>query len=594
MIKIPARASSVALQLLVQKLGLASKEVIDALLSRDRNLMLLALLGKYTESDESHILQLVGNAVNAQVIEIDPQSLVDSLRAMDIPGFDIQDALAKRYLPVRREAGRMVVAFADPFDLDTARFLAFTFGEQIKIALAKEAVIVETLGIFSKKNSSEQDPVRNKPVEKENLREGDESSSEIANSEAMTRFIKGLFYKAISQNASHVLFEPLGKELVIFFRRDGVNTRYVSVPLKLHKFVVQRVLLMAGLAIPEIDQSREGKFSIAPSGGPQVDVIVTASRTSDGPRMSLRFLRTSKEAPSLAALGLDEETARRWRELIGQGGQMSVLIGPADSGRRSAYYASLAELAGRGLKVLDINSCVECEISGVSHFVVQGHIEQEVSKAIAVALEPDYQVIGIADKTVKQSSQLIEAALNMGKFLLVLCEEEDPVLFSVVEWPLEKKQRLSSILILRQLRRLCPACAKPVSDNSRIELELKYGLDFTKAKEASGCNKCEFTGYLGRQKIYSLEDASCYHNWLDLDRLPFSSLGENRLAHQGLAEVVSGNSSIEELENVLGRDTLERYRVQLVENDGDINHTGFPGIPTLDQLKASFLSLPQS
>jgi general secretion pathway protein E len=67
---------------------------------------------------------------------------------------------------------------------------------------------------------------------------------------------------------------------------------------------------------------------------------------------------------------------------------------------------------------------------------------------------------------------------------------------------------LLGVLAQRLVRRLCPSCRKevPFADMEGLteELNLREGNSLTTVWEATGCNACSGTGYLGRVGIFEL------------------------------------------------------------------------------------------
>ena len=120
---------------------------------------------------------------------------------------------------------------------------------------------------------------------------------------------------------------------------------------------------------------------------------------------------------------------------------------------------------------------------------------------------------------------------------------------------------LNLIISQRLMRRLCKYCKAPAKLNqSQIREFEKKKINYANIHEAVGCDNCYGTGYFGRIGIYDilmLDDAlkaSITNNTLPLTELrkEGDQRGRSNLQKQALLKVVTGLSSLEELNRVVG------------------------------------------
>jgi type IV pilus assembly protein PilB len=113
----------------------------------------------------------------------------------------------------------------------------------------------------------------------------------------------------------------------------------------------------------------------------------------------------------------------------------------------------------------------------------------------------------------------------------------------------------STVLIMAQrlVRRICGACKEemPISDEALADLTLEAG---TKVYKGRGCDKCNGTGYSGRQGLYEVMPITPDIRELILDRASTTEIrhkaveeGMLTLREDGLMKVRRGITTIEEV-----------------------------------------------
>ncbi|MCJ7692525.1 MAG: Flp pilus assembly complex ATPase component TadA, partial [Sedimentisphaerales bacterium] len=127
--------------------------------------------------------------------------------------------------------------------------------------------------------------------------------------------------------------------------------------------------------------------------------------------------------------------------------------------------------------------------------------------------------------------------------------------------PLLLSSGLDLIISQRLIRCLCPECKTPAKlPPSQIREFVKRNINYTNMQQPAGCDYCNETGYYGRIAIFDplVVDNNLKTNianqTLSVEQLrkDGDQRGRSNLRKQGLKLVVSGITSIQELNRVVG------------------------------------------
>jgi len=111
------------------------------------------------------------------------------------------------------------------------------------------------------------------------------------------------------------------------------------------------------------------------------------------------------------------------------------------------------------------------------------------------------------------------------------------------------------------VRRLCNNCKVPAElSRSQTHDFRKRGINYKNIFQAGGCDRCHETGYYGRIAVFDILNLDnelkddIANNRLSVTQLKKEGVkkGRSNLWKQGLKNVVSGITSLEELKRVIG------------------------------------------
>ena len=425
--------------------------------------------------------------------------------------------LLRRYgmLPLRVEAGRLVVAMKDPTNLhaledleklsgypvspvvvagnDLRRVFGRVFGEGDEVA--------ELLGEASTEASADD----RQDVELREFRE--------ASGAPTVRLVGSILRRAAGDGASDVHLEPRGGELVVRFRVDGVLREVMSVPPALQGGVVARLKVLANLDIAERRLPQDGRFSATLDEG-KLDLRVSTLPTTHGEKVVLRLLDNADIHTDLRGLGFTGGMLEQYEAVFRRPYGTILVTGPTGSGKSTTLYATLGEINTPERNIVTVEDPVEYRMHGINQVQVNPRIGLTFPVGLRSILrcDPDVVMIGeIRDRETAKTS--VEAALTGHLVLATLHTNNAPAavtrLTDMGVEPFLTASAVDCVIAQRLARRLCVRCKRPTGMDERALRELGgQGEHLAQPQKnfhtAVGCERCSGTGYAGRIGIYEI------------------------------------------------------------------------------------------
>jgi type II secretory ATPase GspE/PulE/Tfp pilus assembly ATPase PilB-like protein len=371
-----------------------------------------------------------------------------------------------------------------------------------------------------------------------------------------------LLLQAVYHEASDVHFEPFHTTLRVRFRVDGMLYDVAEIPTALQPRVLARLKVLAKLAIFRHDVPQEGR-TIVESDGRSIDLRVSVLPTIHGEKAVVRLFDSARAVFPLEALGMSEETHRRYLDLIRRPQGTILLTGPANSGKTTTLYSSLKYLheERRNLtNIVTVEDPVEYDLQVVSQTQVNPVVGLTFAQGLRTVLRQDPEVIMVGEIRDPETAQIAIRAGLTGHliFSTVHARSAAGVFARLLELgtePFLVASSVSGVMEQRLLRRICPACA--VSYQPAAEDLRRAGLSGGSFKRGPGCEECQHTGYRGRIGVFALLTVDEPMRELVMARAPLAALEAAArrvspgLFAAGLDKVRDGVTTVEELLRVI-------------------------------------------
>jgi len=480
------------------------------------------------------------------------------------------------FVPLEAHDSVLVVAMADPSQLQLTDELSLLLGKRLQIKVATASQISDLL-----KRTEQSQRVLDQATEGFTLQvvSEEENGEESISMEKLTResgvspvvrLVDTVIFTALERRASDIHIETRDSEVAVKYRIDGV-LQYAMQPLAKdwHATILSRIKVMSELDIAERRVPQDGRFRVRYKGR-FIDFRVSIMPSVFGEDAVLRVL--DKETLSekfhnltLDVVGFDAAEMARFRRYIREPYGMVLVTGPTGSGKTTTLYAAINEIKNDEDKIITIEDPVEYQIRGITQIPVNEKKGLTFARGLRSILRHDPDKIMVGEIRDQETAQIaINSALTGHLvFTTVHANNVTDVIGRFINMGVEPYNFVSAlncILAQRLVRVICPNCKKRVS--YRPEVLRESGLDAaqwaqTPFYEGAGCLECSGSGYHGRTAITELLDLSDHIREMIVDRRPTSEIkragreeGMTSLRESGLKKVQSGVTTLRELNKV--------------------------------------------
>jgi len=500
--------------LLVKK-GKLSKEQFDDILkeiSSSRE-SLSAALSRKNIIEQKEIMNILAGEFGLSVVDLGSLHIDDEV----IKRIPARIAFYYNFIPLEfKDNSTLIIAVAYPFDVKTQDELMIHIGCSIKIVLASEDDIYESLkrcyglgaDTLDKISLSVKGTAR--PVSKEV-----ENIEELAEDASIMKLVNQIIFEAYKRRATDIHIEPFRKEVSIRYRIDGVlYDANVSSDVKRYILpIISRIKIMCNLNIVEKRLPQDGR-AVVKTHDQTLDLRISTLPTPYGESMVIRIL-PSKMLFSLEGLGLSDNDLNIINRLIARPNGIIFITGPTGSGKTTTLYAALSKLNTRNRKIVTIEDPIEYELKGITQIQVAPDIGLDFAKGLRSILRHDPDIIMVGEVRDLETAEIAIRVSLTGHLVFSTLHTKDSSsgvarLIDIGIEPYLVASSIEAFIAQRLVRVICPYC-KEEDKNVSPELKNKIAQDLTLASpeeirvfKGAGCQKCNFTGYTGRTGIYEI------------------------------------------------------------------------------------------
>ena len=323
------------------------------------------------------------------------------------------------------------------------------------------------------------------------------------------KLINALLTQAIKENASDIHVESFEARLVVRFRVDGMLREVFEPKRALAPLIVSRIKVMAKLDIAEKRLPQDGRISIRIAGR-AVDVRVSTIPTGQGERVVLRLLDKQAGKLNLEQLGMEAESRSLFDKLIHRPHGIVLVTGPTGSGKTTTLYAGLTRINNKTRNIMTVEDPIEYYLDGIGQTNVNAKVDMTFARGLRAILRQDPDVVMVGEIRDLETAEISVQSSLTGHLVLSTLHTNSAVgavtrLRDMGVEPFLLSSTLLGVLAQRLVRNLCQDCKKPYTPND-VDIE---SFQFDKNNpptlySATGCEKCNHMGYVGRTGIYEL------------------------------------------------------------------------------------------
>lgn len=513
---------------------------------------------------EAIALQTQLQYVELSTLQLDPKVVAS-----------VPPALCRKYrvIPVSRSGDHLTLAMADPTDIIALDDIGSATGLLITPVVADSDVLAQMLDRYVR--SDQELSSLSQTLESQAEEQAKSLSSEADASAAdsvdapIVRFVNLLIAQAIQDRASDIHLEPGEHSLRVRYRIDGVLHDVQKADRAIQDGVISRLKIMSGIDIAERRRPQDGRMSVVHEGR-KVDLRVATLPTVWGENVVMRILDRSESPARLSDLNMSDENMRRFRATLSKSHGMILFTGPTGSGKSTALYTTLTELAMPEVNVITVEDPVEKRIAGVNQVQINSRAGLTFADALRSILRMDPDIVLVGEIRDRETASIsIEASLTGHLVLSTLHTNDAPsALTRMVEIGVEPYlvgSAITCVVAQRLARQLCEHCKDPYEERRSVLDSLGFpataggGSETVRLYKAVGCSMCSGTGFRSRIAIHEVMPMTETLEQKVVLNAPAAELRDLAVAEgmlplrsDGWSKVLQGLTTIDEVLRVAG------------------------------------------
>jgi general secretion pathway protein E len=419
-----------------------------------------------------------------------------------------------RALPVSEGEDELALAMIDPTDSYTINAFEMVTGRRVKPLVAIPSELEAALERLYGAGKSALGQIVGDVEQRDDLSfDADvQQLKDLASEAPVIRLVSLIITNALETRASDIHIEPFENRLVVRYRIDGVLHEIESPPRKLAPAVISRVKIMANLDIAERRLPQDGRIRLR-AQGKDIDLRISTVPTMHGESVVMRILDKGGVALDFKRLGFDDDTLKRFLDVLLEPHGILLVTGPTGSGKTTTLYTALDRLNKPDVKILTVEDPVEYQMPGINQIQVKPQIDLTFANALRSIVRQDPDVIMIGEIRDLETAQIAVQSALTGHLVLSTVHTNDApsTVNRLLDMGVEDYLLTSTVIGIqaqRLVRTLCPECNQPYTALPELVAELglaKFanGGDIT-LYHAKGCKQCANTGYVGRISIIEM------------------------------------------------------------------------------------------
>ena len=379
--------------------------------------------------DEDIICQCLAEGWGIPYKKIDPLTLDLKLVTTTLPHSFARKHLA---LPVHVRDGCLIVAMANPFDVEILDNIARVVHMKVKPVVSSRADIVRLLDEFygfKRSVSAAEHEFSGSSVDLGNLEQYVrlKSAEELpGNDQHIVNAVNHILSYAFDQRASDIHIEPRREDSLVRIRVDGILHPIYDFPKKVHSAIVSRIKSLGRMDISEKRKPQDGRIK-TDKGGVETEIRISTVPVAFGEKVVMRIMDPEILFQDLEKLGFSPQDLAAYERVIHMPHGMVVVCGPTGSGKSTTLYSTLRTLASPGVNITTVEDPVEMIHEGFNQIGVQPAANVTFASILRNILRQDPDIIMVGEmRDLETAENAVQAALT-GHLVLSTLHTNDAV-----------------------------------------------------------------------------------------------------------------------------------------------------------------------
>ncbi len=424
----------------------------------------------------------------------------------------VPQEIAYRYglIPLEVIDDELILVMEDPLDIQALEDVSIRAKMRIKPAVGVRDDIQEALQLYYRSSGEIEHQLEQIAPEPAPATEARRLTADLVAESPVARVVELILGQAIRDRASDVHIVPDDGVLRARYRIDGILHDAFETSPSVHRPLVSRIKVMAGMNIAERRRPQDGQFTFQGKDG-EVDVRVATANTARGEMAVLRILDKSLSLLRLEELGFLPEGMAAFQRLLTLPFGMVLVSGPTGAGKTTTLYATINRLNRDEQNIMTIEDPVEYQFERVSQIQVNRQAGVTFAAGLRAIMRMDPNVILVGEIRDQETAEIAVQAALTGHLVLSSIHANDAVstLHRLVDLGVEPflvVSALGGVVAQRLVRKTCDRCSalSKVVPEERLAFEEEMGYAPERFEQGHGCNFCAGTGYRGRTGVFEV------------------------------------------------------------------------------------------
>lgn len=468
--------------------------------------------------DETSLYQKIGELLNVPYITLKGK-VIDKQTLNLIPG---PLAGAHQVVAFEQENNLLKLAMTDPTDIQTIEFLHRKTGLEAQVFITSPSDFKEALHLYHAELKDEFTTKKTSAVSTP------DDLKKAAQELPIINIVNSILEHSVFEGASDIHIEPEENELVIRYRIDGILKSVMTLPKNLQNGLTARIKILSNLKLDEHMIPQDGRFKIQIQDE-QMAFRVSVLPVYDGEKIVMRLLHEGAKALTLDQLGFLDNPKQKLEDAIKKPHGMILVTGPTGSGKTTTLYSILGILNQPGVNISTVEDPIEYRVAGVNQSQINAKVGFTFASGLRALLRQDPNIIMVGEIRDQETAEISINAAMTGHLVLSTLHTNDapttlPRLTDMGVPPFLVAYTVNIIIAQRLVRKICQFCIQEFNLEGAALDELAKVFDIKKLTElfkaniknfdeskgattffkGAGCNRCNQSGYKGRQGIYEV------------------------------------------------------------------------------------------
>jgi len=480
-------------------------------------------------------------------------------------------------LPIKDTPDGLIIALANPSDAETLTQIRFACSRPLILRVAPPEDLEDAINaLYAALTAGETHQLGKVRWRADGTPVDADASTQSHIAELGRRIIQ----EAIRRGASDVHMQPFIGGALVRIRVDGVLQRLLTLPINVYETYLRRIKAISRMDITKDMIPQDGRLSIE-YGDRKYDLRISTLPSSGVERLVFRILDQSR-IYSVANMTFAQAEKLALQRIAGNTAGLFLLTGPTGCGKTTTLYSLLAGLNRVDTNIITVEEPVEYRLNGISQVDIDPKSGLTFASAIRAILRQDPDILLVGEIRDAETADIAVKAALTGHLVFSTLHTMDalttiPRLIDLGIRPSFIADTLLGAMAQRLLRRLCADCKTRVTEPLvALEQFFQTAMQVPPAYRATGCERCQYTGYQGRLPVAEIVEvndrlrAALLDGRVDMDSLRAATAGSRSLETSAATWIVSGETTPEEAFRVLG----QRFWNRLHEAGGGTSVAG--------------------